>query len=256
MLNREIVLEKLKAFLENKLPQDDLYEWALSQVCKSDYEATVKDDIVLKEALQAMIDINRSEVQYIPTREDLDYYRRCLSGKQKYQPLELRRKSGDAKSIKSEQAKFKDDLFLGLRIYVLLFAFCSLVVNIFAIFRPELLKFQIENPTTIEAIGVVFPHILYSAFLLTPLRYLTRKRWYYLALTVFCLGSIYYWSITISIVLKLSLNILLIFVFAPFTGIPTLFAILLLLDEKAKDESLLKSKIQDVSEKVKSVFIS
>jgi hypothetical protein len=257
-LNRNSVLEKLNAFLGNRISQEEIYEWALAQVFKEEYESVAKSDHLIKETIQALIDINHPEARTVPAREDFEFLRKCLEGTETFQPIKSRHQEKRKTKRKTSFRRYKDDLFFSFRVYVALFAACSLVVNILVIMKPDFMALPAANPTWYDAFESVFSHLIYAVLLLLPFRILTRDKTFYPVLTVFVIGSIYYWTITFSMIFKMSFHIIMIFVVAPFSGIPTILAILLLINERAKftNEKKLQEHMARVADSINSALRS
>ena len=230
---RQAVSDKLEAFLTGQLPQEGIYEWALSEVCKEDYEKTTQADLLLKETMQAILDINHDNVKLRPDRSDLTYCLNCLKGKEGFEPLEKRikqrqaeerRKGRDPESIKK--------ILKMCRVYTVLFGICSLAVNIFALFKPQVFRLSFAGLSGTNTFIEVAANIIYAVTILWPAEKIGRGKFFYLSALILSLGFIYYWWASLSIVLKLSLHPLMIFVVAPFSGFPATLGLALLLKRK------------------------
>ena len=228
---KNFALTKLNDFLDGKIPQETIYEWALAVVVSREYEQLVKTDPILKAVIQALIDMNHKDAGRVPSRADLEYLKKCLEGQAEFEPLAQRWEKA-RKEEKENKSKSQGSLFLALRIYVVLFALCSIAVNILAVLKPNLFQWELENPSALNVLLQVWPHLLYAIFLLIPFKKLVRGLLYYCSIGVLGSGSFYYGYITVDIVIKLSLNILMIFVVAPFSVIPAVVALFLLIHER------------------------
>mgnify|MGYP001557911749 CR=1 FL=1 len=249
-ITRAEVLETLKLFLEDKVPQERVYEWALAKVVAKDYDSAANNDLLLHETMQALIDINRGDLEFVPTRKDLEYYFLCLSGQKPFVSFSVRRQEIKKRSQQQQIQKLKavptalkasltqrwlsidKKIFCAVaKIYVSLFAIVSLAVNVLGIFRPELFRPD-HRVDHLQAFAESLPHLLYAALLLLPRRILTRGILFYITLGVFFAAMIFYWYVIIVLVARFDLNIFLFMLFAPFAGFPALLAVWLLWKEK------------------------
>ena len=252
MLNRQIVLEKLNAYLNNKISKKEIYEWALFSAVSGDSEEITAKDPLLKSAVNAMIEMNYSDLR-APTRKALEYYRRCLAGELEFIPLEVHQELHklDIPDIPEEQKKdalpvpliklwakkvrewkYLKDAILTARLYVIIFAVCSLVVQISSIISPGFMQFGLWVPTRWQAVLDSFPHLVYAYVVLVPPRRLMPLRIFVLTLPLLILGAVFYWSIAWMILNKLSLGWVFILAVLPYTVIPALLALFLVIIEK------------------------
>ncbi len=240
-LSRSETLLAITNLLEEKISQAKIYEWALAQAVAKDYDVVVKDDPLLGETIQVLIDMNHQQ-GYVPTREDLQYYKDCLEGNADFEPLAVRlEKTKRAKQAEAEKKRAQPQPTAGarpktiprkiMRVYVVLFALTSLIVNITGIIKPGYYRPE-DIVTRADAIKEAIPHFIYIAFLLMPPHRLAAGFLSYLALPVLFFGTIFYFYITVSIVFQQNLNPLLLLVYAPFALIPALLALWLLITEK------------------------
>jgi len=227
---RPILLKKLEEFLRGGIKRDDVYRWALSQVVLPRYEEEVREDPLLKETMQAMVDISRQDSEVATSMESLKYYRKCLRGDIDYLPKEDRDKKNMAK-----KGDPKDDFLLATRIYVILFAACSMFINIVSIVNPDFLRIGLFPPTRIQAFFAAFPHLVYATFLFISPKTLAKGRIYSMSLVILLVGVAYYWMVAFSFVSKLLLHSLMVIVVAPFSGVPATLALILLI--RARKES-------------------
>ena len=248
---RSDVLSALNFFLSGKINEQKLYEWALSQVVAKDYEDATSGDPLLREVCQAIIDMSNPGQGYIPTREDMMYYVRCLVGTVSFEPLAVRLEKSRQKDHAKERAKGRahrqtvmkrfsftaEQYILWVRIYVVLFAACSFLINAVAVFRPEL--FGVEGETSLLANFLdALPHLVYTGALLLPASVMVKGWIFYLYFSIFVVGMLGYWVATVSIVISMGLHPYMLLIFAPFGGIPPAMAVWLLWQKR---KELLKS---------------
>ncbi|OGX05706.1 MAG: hypothetical protein A2Z88_05120 [Omnitrophica WOR_2 bacterium GWA2_47_8] len=225
---RKILLEKLESFLNGKISQDALYEWVLSRVCEESYEKTVQGDILFKETMQAILDINHDDVKLRPDRSDLEYCRRCLMGEEDFasipERIKKRQEQAQPRSVLKDPA-VQIKIFKMYRGYTVLFGISSLAVNMLVAIKPDLFKISAEAGVLKEAIG----HIIYAMVILLPPERSARGKFFYPAVVILGLGFIYYWWMSFSISFKLAIHPLMAFVIAPFAGVPASLGVFLLL---------------------------
>jgi hypothetical protein len=239
-LTREDVLIKLTDFLNNKIPKAEIHEWALLVATAEDFEQTAQRDPLIGKTIQCLIDINHNDIKYIPTPKALEYYRRCLTGEEIYQPLEQRR---DLHKIKIPEMKLADvgeppevirrrEWWQGVlwivRIYVILFAMSSLAIDIAALVQPELFRGGEDIPSRLENFKESYKQMIYAFFILLPPTILSRRPTIYLSLPIVIWGVYHYWEFVISKIDKLPHPMFLL-AFLPFSAIPAAMALFLLL---------------------------
>jgi hypothetical protein len=257
MITRQLVLEKISAYLNHQLSQQELYEWWLGLAVAGDLEQTLESDPLLKNAFNAIMEINRQNVAKVPTRKALEYYRRCLAGEMEFIPLESHRElhklnipdipeeigvqgaqgshgSFQKRNIRErvEDWKYFQDAILTARLYVIIFAICSLVVQIFSLINPGFLRIGLLVPTHWQAFADAFPHIVYAYVVLLPPKKLITTRMFLLAFPLLMLGLVFYWTIACAIITKLDLPWVALVVISPFSVIPAALALALVLMEK------------------------
>lgn len=241
-LNRSEAVLALTNLLDNKISESQVYEWALAYAVSGEFETIVSDDPLLREVIQVLMDMSNQGAAFVPTKDDLIYYKKCLEGEADFEPLasRLEKIKKARRAIVEQVQQQKKELLVAkpktlsrkiMRIYVILFALTSLAVNAAGIVKPGLFRPD-EIISRGQAFKEAFPHFIYVAVLLTPVQTVIRGVLYYLALPTLFLGTIFYFYITVSIVLQLKLNPLMILAFAPFALIPALFSLWLLLTEK------------------------
>jgi len=240
-LTRSEALQVLNDFLNDKISQVKVYEWALVQAVAKDYEMVAQNDPLLGETIQAFLDMSHQQGDYIPTRDDISYYQRCLQGQASFEPLSIRlekMKEAQKKMVQEEKVKARQSVIVHktfsrtvMRVYVIMFALTSLTVNIIEIIKPGFFKVG-EALTHGQAFREALPHFGYVIFLLIPPYIVVNGFLYYLTLPVLFMGVIFYFYITVSIVLQLKLNPLLIVCFAPFALVPALLALWLVMTQK------------------------
>ncbi len=233
-ISRSDVLGALSFCLTGKVTQEKIYEWALSQAVAKDYDGIAGADPLLKESVQALIDMSNPGPGYAPTREDLVYYLRCLEGAASFEPLAVRLEKAQAKEREKDRGRrqrvisvSREQYILWMRIYVVLFAAGSFLINTVWIFKPEF--FDVETKRSfLENFADALPQLVYSGTLLLPPGVMVRGWPFYIYFSIFVAGMLAYWAATVSVVMGLGLHPYLLLVFAPFGGIPPAIAVWLL----------------------------
>lgn len=256
MLNRQTVSEKLTAYLNNTVSKQEIYEWALSSAVSKDFEEITAQDPLLKTAVNAMIEMNHSDLRRLPTRKALEYYRRCLAGELEFIPLEAHKELHklNIPDIPEERKtdtplrtpliklwpqmirewKYLKDTILTARIYVIIFAVCSLAVQISSILSPGFMQIGLWVPARWQAFLDAFPHLVYAYVVLMPPQRFVPTRMFVLALPLLIIGVVFYWTISWMILMKLSLSWIFILALLPFTVIPALLALFLVIMAKLR----------------------
>jgi hypothetical protein len=86
LVDRNTVLEKLKGYLDNTISKKEIFEWAHSIVITQDYDKISKTDKLLSESIHALWQLHHDDGKFDPSREELEYYMKCLEGKEKFPP--------------------------------------------------------------------------------------------------------------------------------------------------------------------------
>ena len=244
MIDRKTILEKLAEYLNNKISQEEIYKWALAVAVSEEYDELAGKDLLIRKTIQALIDIHHDDLKLIPTRKALEYYRRCLVGEEKFEPLEdkkdLKRlnipdfpqeqpqRVKTPKPKKPKQGGGKE-FYIAFRIYTIIFSISSLTIHIISIIKPDLFSFDEEIPTRMEVVTRSLPHLLYAFFVLVPMWLTARGVLYYLSFLVLTLGMLYYWYLSAVIVMNYSLHLIFILAILPFCAFPATLALYLLM---------------------------
>ena len=239
MLNRQVVLEKLERFLKREISKADVHTWALGQAVSRDFENVAKTDPLIKNTVLSLIDISHDDLKRIPSMRALEYYRLCLKGQMVFDPVHANLESiivpqwSEEKLPKTRarigvEIRAQAQYLVLLKAYVLIFGLCALALQVISVLNPQFLHLIKETPTRAEAFKSAWPHIIYAILILLPRNWLARGAVFYFTFLALAAGMAYYWYISVVIVLKLSLHVLFILAFLPFSAIPATLALLLL----------------------------
>ena len=250
LINREIVLKELSAYLNHQISKQEIYEWALLVASAPNFEDLAPKDPLVKAAVNAMIEMNHTGLAHVPTRKAMEYYRRCLSGELEFIPLESHRGldklnisdipedrvlavlSNQLPLPKLKEWKYLKGTILTARLYVIIFAVCSVVVQISFIVSPGFMQIGLFIPSRWQALVDAFPHLVYAYLVLLPPERFVPTRMFVVAVPLLILGVVFYWTISWVIVAKLSLPWILFLVLLPFSAIPAILALLLVIFRK------------------------
>lgn len=254
LINRDIVLEKLNAYLGNAISKEDLYEWALLVSLLEDNQGIINADPLLRASLKAMMESKHKDSAKFAVIKTIEYYRQCLSGEVEFSPASVQHLSPDMKTpVSAGEAaapvtqkiltlpelvqvfkgwKYFKDTFLTARLYVLVFAVCSFAVQISSVINPGFMQIGLLVPTHWQAFVDALPHLVYAYLVMLPPRRLIPRKIFLIALPVFIVGAVFYWKMSFFILAKLSLNGIFILAILPFSAIPATVALALLLAEK------------------------
>lgn len=229
-IDRETTLARLRALISGEMRQDEVYHWALSKAVSAEFKDLALADPLLYETIASLLDMSHEDAEFVPSREDFEYYIRCFEGREEFRSLREKRKRAPAPS----QRKFFQDFDLTARLYVILFAICSIVIHLISIVNPNFLRIEPGAPSLVDSFFASLPHLVYAAALLLPLRLTGRGNAFFFFFMLFSLGAFYYTYLSIDLILKLSLPILIVLVVLPFSGVPACLALYLLIKERKK----------------------
>ncbi len=215
---REDVIEKLDAYLQGEISRDEMYQWALAAAVSDGYAEAAKEDFLLGRAIQDMIDCGHPDKSEAHARRVLGYHLRCLTGQKDF-------------NLAVVKTSFVDSLVI-FRIYVVLFAVCSLGIQVLTLLRPELLLSHESGGMDVARIGALLPHILYAVTLLLPVRVTAKGFLFYPTFLIMLCGAYFYWYMSLQLVMRMLLHIMFVLVILPFGGIPAAVALVLLVMRK------------------------
>lgn len=238
-ITRQAVLEKLDGFLKGEISAEKIYEWALFIAVSSEYEQLVQKDPVISTTIQALISLNHTNKKQATRLEDLKLFRQCLAGEMTLPSSGAEtREAAPAEPPSEKQPKKREKRrkfgqsvsgsMMTLRIYVVIFGICSLIVNLLTVIKPEWLSLGADVQTPVERLGETWLHISYAALLILPFPMIVRGPLFIAALPLFVFGMVYYWYVTVMLVAKLSLNLIFFLAVMPFSAIPATLALILL----------------------------
>ena len=237
-LTRQAVLEKLDGFLKKDISAEKIYEWALFVAVSSEYEMLAKEDPVIGMTIQAMITLNHRNPAQVVRLEDLQLFRQYLAeGRQMVPepvpvfeaPVEVHHSEEKEQEKKKRFAsKRESGSIVTLRIYVVIFGICSLIVNLMSVIKPEWLHLSATVPSSFQVLSESWMHISYALLLIMPLPTVARGPLFLPALPLFVFGMIYYWYVSVMLVSKLSLSIIFFMAIIPFSALPATLALILL----------------------------
>jgi hypothetical protein len=232
-LERLTLLNKIEQYLNDSISSDEVHAWVLQIAVSDTFAEIAKADPLLKEAVEALLEIHQAGVKEVPTKKAIEYYRRCLTGQEKFIPLKERRdwsklnipdEVGRRISPAEKRRIRADRFFVFLRGYVVLFGLTVLAVYAISFFQPGFLGLS-EGQTRQQVPSLeTLLHVLYAAIVIMPLRLTAKGFFFYAAFPVLAIGMLYFWAVPF----RLFHNLVLIVLALPASALPATLAVVLL----------------------------
>ncbi len=247
MIERQQLHNKLAEFISGGVPIDDMHAWALNVALGDDYPRIAEQDPLIKETIQALLDLDRKDLRFVPSRRILEYFRRCLEGTEEYSPPGKRGRLdhiiidepdkpasliGGKSHVKTEKKKEKpaaasrpkkdiSRLIRTFRRYTLVFAWGSIALNLAGALAPEALGFVVtESP--LQLLIAALPHLIYALFVLVPVRILASGKIFLLSFVVAVFGAVMYCGMSVVFIVKFALPLIFALLVMPFAAIPSI----------------------------------
>jgi len=238
MLNiREDLIEKINAYRQGDLRQDEIALWFFNCAASSQFEDLSESDPTSRDIV---LDLLRTyeKTALMPEPRVLDDYLECLSGGKPYKPVAAppARQRDIATLIKEVVCR---TVFVILRVYLSLFAICSLCLNTVILQIPNffdkphmMLEFisnvkyyipekvfpglfhAVTDPQFFLFLQAVRPqhtimqipilHLAFAFLALLPSRFMMKSVIFIISLPLLSLGALYYWHITWDISFKVA----------------------------------------------------
>jgi len=247
MVEQKVLFEKLTGFMDGKIPIDEIHAWVLKIALSSDYPQVAEQNPLIKETVQALMDLDRKELKFVPSRRILEYFRRCLEGKEEYLPPNKRRRLshiiidepdkpasllGRPSQVKTEKKKDdavvrrqpKIDLFRLMqtcRRYTIAFAWCSFALHLVGAVVPEFFGFVVKE-SAIRLLIVALPHLIYALFIVMPIRVLAAGKVFLISFVLATFGAVVYCGMSVVFIVKFSLPLGFGLLVMPFAAIPSI----------------------------------
>jgi hypothetical protein len=242
-VERQTLLRKVGQFLAQEISQDAIYAWALQIAVSREYEDLAKQDPLIKETIEALLMMQHTDLKAVPTRKAIEYYRRCLSGEEKFVPLRERKdldklripnEFREAMGRKKMGKTGKEKVFALMRFYVALFGLSVLGIYAFSLIRDGLLG-PAAGAVKMSALWEPMLYIIYALTIVMPVRFMAKGFLFYFTFPILLLGMIYFWSIPV----RLFQNILFIILALPLSAIPATLAVILFARAKEQERRTL-----------------
>jgi len=264
--------------MNGNIPVDDIHAWALKIALSSDYPQIAQEDPLLKEAIQALMDLDRKELNFVPSRRILEYYRRCLGGEEEYRPPKQRGNlshiiidepnkpaslMGEPSQVKTEKTKEvsviqqrpsidRSRLMKTCRRYTIVFAWCSFALHIVGAIVPEFFGFVVSESVA-QLLIAALPHLLYALFVVMPIKVLSAGKMFLLSFVLATFGAVMYCGMSVVFIVKFSLPLVFGLLVMPFAAIPSILMPLVLFHHrriylKELKEQEVNAKDQEISE--------
>ena len=225
-LTRQILLKRIQAYLKGSVTKDQLYQWALAAAVSDEYEDFKNKDVLITQTVQVLIDINKGDKNPEEFNKKLVYHQKCLAGEDDYVPRKI--------EAPAQTKETPADFFVIIRIYIIIFAASSILLNFFSLLNPNFLQFGEGSASFANAVKDALPHLIYAAVILMPLKVSAKGLLFFPVFLVLCLGMLFYWYIPISLVNKFTLNPVSILIVLPFSAMPATLALLQFMVTKDK----------------------
>ncbi|MCB9757551.1 MAG: hypothetical protein H6753_03895 [Candidatus Omnitrophica bacterium] len=243
-VERKLIITKLNGFLTGEISASEIYEWTLFVAVASDYENLIKNDKLVEQIFQFLMDITKPRSSLVSDKKVLEYFIQCLEDKRKfsqenYQSIILNKPVGAADvSVKPKtRVVVKPATSLGwlvgaAKVYALIFIIISLFLNGVSVMKPDLLvKANEIAPTTGEVWSSALPHLLYGVLILIAMFMKVPKVVFYGFVPVAIWGMFFYWSMATGFVLKYGLSARNILVLLVLMALPPTAAFFVLLNQ-------------------------
>ncbi len=244
-VERKLIIAKLSGFLTGEISASEIYEWTLFVAVSRDYENLIKNDSLVEQIFQFLMDITKPRSSLAPDKKVLEYFIQCLEDKRRFSQESYQSiiHNKPARAAADVSAKPKTGivvkpaaslgwLVLTAKIYALIFILISLFLNGASVIKPDLLvKTNEIAPTTAEVWSSALPHLVYGVLILIAMFVKVPKVVFYGFIPVAIWGMFFYWSTATSFVLKYGLSAMNILVLLVSMALPPTAAFFVLLNQ-------------------------
>lgn len=247
-VERNFIIAKLNGFLTGEISASEIYEWTLFVAVSNDYENLIKNDKLVEQIFQFLMDITKPRSSLVSDKKVLEYFIQCLEDKkifsqEVYQSI-VHNKSDRSTNVSAkpkiravEKPAGSTPASLGwlvwaAKIYALIFIAASLLLNGAAVIKPDLLVNANEiAPTTEEVWRSALPHLVYGVLILIVMLIKVPKIVFYGFIPVAIWGMFFYWSVATSFVLKYGLSAMSISALLLLVALPPTAAFFVMLNQ-------------------------
>ena len=241
---RKLIIVKLNGFITGEISGTEIYEWVLSVAVTTDYEKLIKNDKLLEQVFQFLMDINKSKSSVVPTKKVVEYFIQCLEDQKEFSSAEYRslidnkparpvavQSKSKAQGSKSPPASL-GWLVIAAKIYASIFIVISLLLNGASLIKLDLLVQPNEiAPTTGEVWSSAMPHLIYGILILVAMFVKLPKLVFYGFIPVAIWGMFFYWSMATSVILKYGVSFISILVILALVALQPTAAFFVLLNQ-------------------------
>ncbi len=219
-VDKKSIQAKLTGFLTGEISKSEIYEWALSVAVSSDYEKLLKDDKLIEQIFQFLIDIEKPKLTSVPTKKVLEYFIHCLEGKNTFIVEDFNALMGEknarsaAPEIKNKTEKnASPSLRLGwlvtsAKVYALIFIVGSILLNSACVLKPDILVKPNEiAPSALEVGKQSLPHLFYGVLILLAMSVKVPRMVFLGFIPAGIWGMFFYWSFALSFAIKQNLGL-------------------------------------------------
>lgn len=244
VIEHKQVLSKLVGFLTGEISKAEIYQWALSIVVSSEYENLIKQDKLVEQIFQFLIDIEKPKHELAPTKKVLEYFVKCLKAEKIFSAQDYKALIGDksapaaATNTKQKSSQIEKSplplswLVMAAKIYALIFVIISILLNTAIVIKPDLLIKPGEIAPTLAEVGKeAIPHLVYGILILFAMSVKVPRVVFYGVIPVGIWGMFFYWSSATSMILKHGVSLFTILFLVVFMALPPTAVFFVLLSQ-------------------------
>jgi len=233
--------------MNGNVPIDEIHAWVLKIALAADYMEVAEQNPLIKETVQALMDLDRKDLKFVPSRKILEYFRRCLAGEEKYLPPKKRGhlshiiidepnkpaslmgdpsqvetdKKQEVSVLRTRKPRDISRLMQTCRRYTLVFAWCSFILHCVGAIKPELLGFVVSD-SVVQLLISALPHLIYALFIVMPIRVLAAGKVFLVSFVLATFGAVVYCGMSVVFIVKFSLPLVFGLLVMPFAAIPSI----------------------------------
>ena len=245
-VERELIISKLVGFLTGEISKTEIYEWSLFVAVSRDYEELVKDNPLNEKIFQFLIEINKPRNSSVSIKQILQYFLECLEGKKAFDLVYFNSLAEDklpksaSAPVETQKTKSvgekKPSALQGIlpavsKIYILIFLFCSILLNIFGLLKPD---FLVQADEIVPARSMVWrdalPHLFYGAAMLIAILVTVPRVVFYFLFFIATWGMFFYWYSATDFILKNGWSLILLIPLLPIITLPPTLMFLTMLN--------------------------
>ncbi|MCB9771486.1 MAG: hypothetical protein H6754_02925 [Candidatus Omnitrophica bacterium] len=245
-VERELIISKLVGFLTGEISKTEIYEWSLFVAVSRDYEELINNNPLNEKIFQFLIEINKPRNSSASIKIILQYFLECLEGKKVFDPAYFNSlledklpkptltspESQNTKSVSEKKPSALQGILPAInKMYILIFLFCSILLNIFGLLKPDFLVSADEIvPTRLIMLREALPHLFYGAAMLIAILVTVPRVVFYLLFFIATWGMFFYWYSATDFILKNGWSLILLIPLLPIITLPPTLMFLTMLN--------------------------